>query len=95
MKLINVEATFDPSVLEAAISLFDDQARKVREMPGCTHYALYRNTTSDGIAIVQRWTDMAAFEAYRASETFAQLGKDLKPKMSTPPVTTIAEIEEA
>jgi len=36
---------------------------------------------------------MEAFDAYRASPTFSTLGKGLKPMMSAPPVTTVAEIE--
>lgn len=95
MKLITVEASFASSDLDKAISLFSDQAEKVRTMTGCEHYALYRRPTNDGIAIVQKWTDAAAFEAYRASDTFAQMGQELKPMMTTPPVTIVADIDAA
>ncbi len=92
MKLITVEAAFSVADLETAISLFSDQAPTVRAMPGCDHYALYEKPSGDGVAIVQRWETIEAFDAYRSSDTFATLGQGLKPMMSAPPVTVIAEV---
>lgn len=92
MKLITVEAAFPAADLEAAISLFSDQAPLVRAMPGCDHYALYTKPTGDGVVIVQHWQTMEAFDAYRSSDTFATLGQGLRPLMSAPPVTVIAEV---
>lgn len=92
MKLITVEAAFAPSNLDMAISLFTEQANVVRAMPGCKHYALYRKIAGDGIAILQQWESMTAFDAYRASEAFADLGQGLRPLMTSPPVTIIAEV---
>ncbi|MGX9355577.1 putative quinol monooxygenase [Roseobacteraceae bacterium S113] len=91
MKLITVEATFAADKIEAAISEFDAQIEAVRAMDGCDSYALYRS--GDTVAIVQRWQDMARFDAYRKSDEFAGLGAALKPLMSAPPVTTIARVD--
>ncbi|WP_168201404.1 putative quinol monooxygenase [Qingshengfaniella alkalisoli] len=93
MKLITVEAAFAAADLETAISLFTAQAETVRNMAGCTHYALYRKPSEDGIAILQHWDTIEAFNAYRQGDTFAQLGAGLKPLMVAPPVTTIAEVD--
>ncbi|MEM9873236.1 MAG: antibiotic biosynthesis monooxygenase [Pseudomonadota bacterium] len=93
MKLITVEVEFGASDLSAAVDLISGQVDTVLAMPGCTHYALYRKPSDDGVAIVQQWDGMAAFDAYRGSETFAALGAGLRPLMVKPPVTTIAEVD--
>lgn len=91
MKLIAVEAEFPSDRIEEAVELFENQADTVRAMDGCEHYTLYRADST--VAIVQRWRTMEAFDAYRASDAFATLGQGLKPMMTKPPVTTIAEID--
>ena len=93
MKLISVEAEFPADRIEEAIGLFEEQAGTVRAMDCCAQYALYRAPDAPRIAIVQQWRSMEAFDAYRASGTFATLGQGLKPMMTKPPVTTVAEIE--
>lgn len=93
MKLITVEAEFAASDLGAATRIISDQADAVRAMPGCTHYAFYRKSGDDGIAIIQRWDGMETFDAYRASDTFAALGRGLRPLMTKPPVTIVAEVD--
>ena len=93
MKLITVEAGFAAADLDAAITLFCAQADAVRAMAGCAHYALFRRPTDDGVAIIQHWDTMEHFDAYRRSDTFAQLGAGLRPLMSAPPVTTIAQVD--
>ncbi len=93
MKLITVEAHFAASDLDTATKLISEQAETVQAMPGCTHYALYRKPTDDGIAIIQHWDGIDAFEAYKASKTFAALGAGLRPLMQTPPVTFVAEVD--
>lgn len=93
MKLITVEATFAPANMDAAFATLTEQMPKVKAMDGCQHYALYAATSGDGIAIVQRWDTMEAFDSYRTSDTFAQMGKAIGPLMTAPPVTTIAECD--
>lgn len=93
MKLITVEADFATADLDTAIALFTDQADEVRAIAGCKHYAVYPRSTKDGIAILQHWETMAAFETYRLSEIFAKLGQGLRPLMTAPPVTIVAEVD--
>ena len=93
MKLITVEAEFAASDLDAAMALISGQAETVLAMSGCKHYALYRKPSCDGVAIIQQWDGMAAFDAYRASDTFAALGVGIRPLMAKPPVTTVAEVD--
>ncbi|MCK0140886.1 antibiotic biosynthesis monooxygenase [Aliiroseovarius sp. F20344] len=93
MKLITVEAAFSPTDLDAAIAMFSVQADTVREMAGCAHYAIFRRPSNDGVAIVQQWESIVQFDDYRASETFATLGAGLRPLMTKPPVTIVAEVD--
>ena len=94
MKLVVVEAVFPPAEREAAVALLRDRADAVRAMDGCERYAVHRSVDDGGgVAIVQRWTSTEAFDAYRASDAFAALGRDLKPMMSVPPSTTVADVD--
>lgn len=93
MKLITVETCVAPADLVRAAGLVDQQADAVRAMKGCLHYALFHNPAGDGLAIVQRWDRSDHFEAYRSSEAFAALGAALRPLMTKPPVTTVAEVD--
>ena len=93
MKLITVEAVIAASDLDTAVDLFTAHADQVRNMTGCRHYALYRKPTGDGLVILQQWDTMAAFDAYRASDVFAGLGAGLRPLMTAPPVTVVAEVD--
>lgn len=92
MKLITVETDFAAKDLDAAISLFAAKADEVRNMNGCEHYALYVKPSGDGLAILQHWQTIQAFDAYRASDVFAELGAGLRPMMTAPPVTMVAEV---
>lgn len=93
MKLIVVEAGFPAEKMDEAIRLFESQADDARAMDGCEHYALFRAPDAPRIAIVQHWTSMEAFDAYRGSPITAALGQGLKPIMAGPPTTAIAEVE--
>ncbi|WP_342077948.1 antibiotic biosynthesis monooxygenase [Yoonia sp. SS1-5] len=93
MKSVTVEATCAPADLEQAIALVAAQMPAIRAMPGCDHYTLYRDPTEPILAMIQRWDSLAAFDDYRASEAFMVLGQGLRPLMTAPPVTTIAEID--
>ncbi|MEO0665315.1 MAG: antibiotic biosynthesis monooxygenase [Pseudomonadota bacterium] len=88
MNLITVEAPL--SDIDAGLAHVEAQAGVVRAMDGCTHYAPYARGSH--LAIVQEWESLAAFDAYRASPAFATLGAQLKPLMTAPPVTKVAEL---
>lgn len=91
MKLIAVEAMFSPGDKQQAIDAVEAQADSARAMSGCDSYQVYQADKS--IAIVQKWESMEQFDAYRNSNIFAGLIAALKPLMSAPPVTTIANVD--
>ena len=94
MKLVTVEARIAPHGVGKSIDIFNSQALAVRAMNGCENYAVYEAPNGDNaIVIVQKWTSMEDFDAYRQSDVFASIGQGLGPLMAAPPVTTIAEID--
>lgn len=90
MKLITVEATFEPTDIATAIVAFDEFSGAVRDMDGCVNYAIY--TAPNKILICQKWASAESFDTYRTSPEFAALGGRLKPIFAAPPVTTIADV---
>ena len=93
MKLITVEAKIASADMEQAVGLFAEYADTVRDMDGCCHYAIFRKPSNDGVAIIQQWETMAAFDAYRSSESFSKLGQGLRPLLVAAPMTVIAEVD--
>lgn len=93
MKLITVEAAFSVDTRDAAVAAFEASADAVRAMTGCESYAIYKSDDATSVAIVQKWASMEQFDAYRGSDTFAQIGQALKPLMTAPPTTTVASVD--
>ncbi|MEO0945001.1 MAG: antibiotic biosynthesis monooxygenase [Pseudomonadota bacterium] len=91
MKLITVEAFFSSDTVAKALDAVNAQAETVSAMDGCERYAVYRSDAA--LALVQKWHSMPQFDAYRNSDVFAGLIGALKPLMSAPPVTTIANVD--
>jgi quinol monooxygenase YgiN len=93
MKLITVEINVAAEAVETAVALLEGLRKHAVAMLGCESYNVYRAGSNEGaVAVIQRWNDMVSFDAYRASEAFASLGKHLRPMLTAPPVTTIAEV---
>lgn len=92
MKIVVVESVFDPENLAVPMAQLLNEATAVRSMKGCAGYDLYSGM-DDGrkIVIIQRWTTMDAFEKYRQSDSFARLGRGLRPMMVEPPLTTVSD----
>lgn len=93
MKLVTVEACVAKDNMKQALDLIAGQATSVRTMPGCAQYSIYGTPSGDSLAIVQRWNSQSDFDAYRGSEAFAQLGAQLGPLMTAPPVTVVGEVD--
>lgn len=90
MILVTVEAHFALEDFGQAITEVESIIEVVRIMNGCEGYSFFHNGNT--IAIVQKWQNMACFDAYRKSNIFGELITALKPFMNTPPVTTIANV---
>jgi quinol monooxygenase YgiN len=57
-------------------------------MPGNVDFRVYAARTDDTqITVVHEWDDQASFAGYLGSESFARLGKALRPIMTGAPVS--------
>jgi quinol monooxygenase YgiN len=94
MKLVTVTLTFDKSDLSGAVEILDTYAPIVREMMGCKSYEIYQSCGETAKAvIVQEWDDLVAFDAYRKSSAFSELGQELRALVVSAPETVIAMVD--
>ena len=57
-----------------------------REEPGCLDFQLLRvDGEPDRVVLLERWTDMAAFDAYLGSDAFAAFRERVVPLLAAPP----------
>ena len=60
----------------------------VRAMAGCIAFLPFLDLTNDqDIGVMHEWERAEDFEAYLASDSFATIGKLLRPLMVAPPVS--------
>lgn len=65
-----------------ALKVFGQDEQAARAMPGCEGFSINRvNGSKTALMLLEEWSDMAAFEAYKASEGFLRVGKALGPIM--------------
>ena len=58
----------------------------------CRSYQIHNTPDQKGaVFICQSWSDLAAFDAYRASDLFASMIGEVKPMMSAAPKTDVFE----
>lgn len=80
---------------DAAAAILTRDCARARSMPGNLDYRALTDAEDDTrILILHRWTDKAGFDAYLASDLFAQMGGDLRALMSAPPVSLRMRAEE-
>lgn len=62
--------------------------------PGCLYYALYRSDDPLVYVMMERYKDMAAVEAHRASDHYKQIGRQMGAHMDgRPDVKILNEVE--
>ncbi len=62
------------------------EAAVVRQMDGCLRFDLFADPTDEGrFLLYEEWRDGAAFEAYKATDTFTESFRLLGPMMTAPP----------
>ena len=86
MYVIRVRLTVKPSGKELLVSHLQDEARRNRTLDGCEAYTLYKDASdTTSYLLYEEWRDVAAFNAYKNSDTFKQSMEKLLPLMSHPP----------
>ncbi len=62
--------------------------------PDCLYYALYRTDDPLAYVMMERYRDMAAIEAHRATDHFKQIGRQMGAHMDgRPDVRILHEVE--
>ncbi|MFD6177188.1 MULTISPECIES: putative quinol monooxygenase [unclassified Isoptericola] len=70
----------------AALAQFDQEADRVRAMPGNVTFRVYAAREDDtAITVVHEWEDEASMAGYLGSATFARWGEVLRPMMTGDP----------
>jgi quinol monooxygenase YgiN len=78
-----VKMKFRPEETEAFQQFFMTAKDKIRNFDGCLHLELWQDANDAATFFTySHWSDEAALEAYRQSDTFLQFWKTTKSKFS-------------
>lgn len=92
MLIVTVAFTTLPENRTRAVGALLSEAPIVRALAGNLGYAVGLDAeTPGGVHLTHRWTDAAAFAAYRASDGFAAVGAAVFPLMTGKPVSEVFE----
>ena len=88
MFIAHVHFTVAPAERQAALDALLAEVPVVRAMPGCLAFVPFLDPTDPaGLGILHEWQDASSFGAYAASPGFAEVGKVLRPMMTSAPVS--------
>ena len=82
-----VRMTFEPTLVLAFLTLFNETKHRIRQQPGCQHLELWQDATNPNIYCTHsHWDDKAALEAYRKSVLFGEVWPATKRLFAAPAV---------
>lgn len=94
MKIVTVSAQFTPENSSIAINILGTIKEEACSMDNCLNYDVLVDTIEKGkLLIFQKWETAEAFEAYRSSDLFSRMIRELKPLMIAAPETNIYKAE--
>ncbi|MEH6630516.1 MAG: antibiotic biosynthesis monooxygenase [Halopseudomonas aestusnigri] len=94
MKIVTVSARFTPENSSIAVNILKAIKEEACSMDNCLSYEFFVDPIEKGkLFIIQNWGTTAAFEAYRSSNLFSRMIKELKPLMIAVPETNIYKAE--
>lgn len=72
----------------AALAHLDGERDRVRAMPGNLAFRVYASREDETrVTIVHEWDDLASFDGYQRSDTFARFGEMIRPIITGAPVS--------
>ncbi|EPJ50227.1 MAG: hypothetical protein OFPI_20520 [Osedax symbiont Rs2] len=90
MIITHIFCQFSEIQLNQALRCLQLVRDKALATDSCRSYQVHNTPDQKGaVFICQSWSDLAAFDAYRASDLFASMIGEVKPMMSAPPRTEI------
>ena len=92
MIITHIFCQFSEAQIHKALHSLQLVRDKVLATEHCHWYQIYDTPDQRGaVFICQSWSDLAAFDAYRASDLFASMIGEVKPMMSAAPKTEVFE----
>jgi quinol monooxygenase YgiN len=71
-----------------ALAVLGHDGPAARALPGNLSYRAFTNADSDShVGIMHEWEKAEHFEGYMASAAFAEIGRQLRPLMTAPPIS--------
>ena len=90
MIIVHVDAQFDAAAEAAIAAGLASDASTIRELDGNLDFKVLKAPNEPGrIELIQHWDSIGAFDAYRQSALFKEIGVRLAPQMTRPPVTRV------
>lgn len=77
-----------PADRDEALAVLREDALLARDLPGNLSYRAFTNVGSNShVGIMHEWETLEDFTAYTESDTFARIGRKLRPRMTSAPVS--------
>ncbi len=90
MQIVIVTATFSAENINQALKILQDLETQTKRDEACEIYQICLDAKQrTRVQIYQLWQSQSAFEAYKTSDAFAEMGKGLAPLMTSAPQTAI------
>ncbi|OUS32209.1 hypothetical protein A9R01_11210 ['Osedax' symbiont bacterium Rs2_46_30_T18] len=94
MIITHIFCQFSETNLDKALYSLQLVRDQVLATDSCRSYQVHDTPDKKGaVFICQSWSDLAAFDAYRASDLFASMIGEVKPMMSAAPKTEVFEAQ--
>jgi len=95
MIITHILCQFSARSLKEALEKLQAVKHKIISHEDCADYNIFTDPDhQETVFISQNWNNLEAFNAYRTSDLFVKMIKDIKPMMSAPPRVKVMEAQE-
>ncbi len=87
MMVVRVGLEIAPDKEHDFLAYMREESARVRLMPGCLRYEVFRSTDRSGFLLYEEWESVDAFEQFKQSPTLKKSFSVLGPMLAGPPAT--------
>lgn len=88
MLIAHVTFSVSPEDRNLALNTLKQEVSVVRAMKGCRAFVPFQDPTNEqDLGVLHEWNSAEDFATYTSSDSFATIGKILRPIMVSPPVS--------
>lgn len=87
-----VKLSFAENKVDEFLQLFNDNAHRIRNFPGCNYLQLQREVGTNVLFTYSLWDSDEALQAYRKSEVFREIWTEMKKGFNDRPEAWSSEI---